>query len=179
MSIYIWGQYLFSRMYKSIFYYFYIHSLLYTVAMQNLRQSRDVWLVSEVLTCVQQKRMVHQNGCHCTVYLTVDYTETQRRIQQSSSYNRVHLVWLENVIVNLFVGHHLTTLMFCSCGKQWFRFSLVCFIYFYGQSPGWNLQSHCHLFLYSLAWKNGENLVFPYSGALLQSISVEHVIINV
>lgn len=54
MSIYIWGQHLFSRMYKSIFYYFYIHLLLYTVAMQNRTHSREICL--RFLSCVQNKR---------------------------------------------------------------------------------------------------------------------------
>lgn len=133
MNIYIWGQYLFSRMYKSIFYYFYIHLLLHTVAMQNLTQSRELWRLSDAFSCVQNKN----NGApklqslycisHCLLH-----RDSQRRIQQTS-YSSVYLVWIANVIVEycvplyehtyhlFFWGQVLRSLLVC-------LFDVCCFL---------------------------------------------------
>lgn len=78
MSIYIWGQYLFSRMYKSIFYYFYIHLLLYIVAMQSLTQSREKYDVCLKFfqLCTKTKREWCTQTAVTVLYISLSITQT-------------------------------------------------------------------------------------------------------
>lgn len=64
-----------------LLYYFYIHLLLNSVAMQNLQNSRKCSHQSEVVSCVSNNR---KSSAAKNLWLSCIHTDSQRGIQTKS-----------------------------------------------------------------------------------------------